>query len=406
MISKLWRIARHEYRRNVFKRSFILALLSVPLMIAVIVGVGFFMASREVNNTPLGYVDHAGLLANPIPAPLTGSANRVDLIPFDGEAAARTALEAGEIQAYYVVAAHYFSTRRVDLYYLKAPGNNATRQFYDFMQINLLAGRSSLGADVARRAALLGDKVTVRSLDGSRHVPSGGPTFGIIMPLLIGFAFVFLLLINSGYLMQAVVDEKESRTMEVLVTSASPTQLIGGKVLGVVAISFTQLAVWTITSILAVAVAHHLGIDWLQDLSLDWGAVLAAAGLAIPAYVMACALMAAAGAMIVSAHESQAAGTPFAVLHLAPLYLAWAIVMTPNALLPTILSFLPFTALLTVTLRNIFTAVPAWQVAAGIAVQAACAVGAIWLAGRAFRLGMLHYGRRLRLRELLREGPP
>jgi ABC-2 type transport system permease protein len=226
------------------------------------------------------------------------------------------------------------------------------------------------------------------------------------MPLLIGFAFVFLLLINSGYLMQAVVDEKESRTMEVLVTSASPTQLIGGKVLGVVAISFTQLAVWTITSILAVAVAHHLGIDWLQDLSLDLGTVLAAAGLAIPAYVMACALMAAAGAMIVSAHESQAAGTPFAVLHLAPLYLAWAIVMTPNALLPTILSFLPFTALLTVTLRNIFTAVPAWQVAAGIAVQAACAVGAIWLAGRAFRLGMLRYGRRLRLRELLREGPP
>ena len=406
MISKLWRIARHEYRRNVFKRSFILALLSVPLMIVVNVGVGFFMASREVNNAPLGYVDHAGLLANPIPAPLTGSANRVDLIPFDGEAAAHTALEAGDIQAYYVVAAHYFSTRRVDLYYLKAPGNNATRQFYDFMQINLLTGRSSLRADVARRAALLGDKVTVRSLDGSRHVPSGGPTFGLIMPLLIGFAFVLLLLMNSGYLMQAVVDEKESRTMEVLVTSASPTQLIGGKVLGVVAISFTQLAVWTLTSILVVAIAHHLGIDWLQDLSLDWGTVLATAGLAIPAYVTACALMAAAGAMIVSAHESQAAGAPFAVLHLAPLYLAWAIVMTPNALLPTILSFLPFTALLTVTLRNIFTAVPFWQVAASIAIQTACAVGAIWLAGRAFRLGMLRYGRRLRLRELLRERSP
>jgi ABC-2 type transport system permease protein len=80
--------------------------------------------------------------------------------------------------------------------------------------------------------------------------------------------------------------------------------------------------------------------------------------------------------------------------------------MTPNALLPTILSFLPFTALLTVTLRNIFTAVPFWQVAASIAVQTACAVGAIWLAGRAFRLGMLRYGRRLRLRELLRARSP
>ena len=402
MTSKLWRIARHEYRRNVFKRSFILPLLSVPLMIALNVGVGLFMASREVNNTPLGYVDHADLLADPVPAPSSGSANRVDLIPYDSETAARAALEAGEIQAYYVVAADYSSTKDVSLFYLKAPGNNATRQFYDFVQINLLASRLSVRADAARRAALLGDKVTVRSLDGSRRVPSGGPAFGTIMPLLIGFAFVFLLLMNSGYLMQAVVDEKENRTMEVMVTSASPTQFIGGKVLGVVAISFTQLAVWTLTSILAIAVAHRLGIDWFQDLSLDWGAVLATAGLAIPAYVTACALMAAAGATVTSAQESQAAGTPFAALHLAPLYLAWAIVMTPNALLPTILSFLPFTALLTVTLRNVFTAVPWWQVAVGIIIQAVCAIGAIWLAGRAFRLGMLRYGRRLRLRELLR----
>jgi len=401
-MSKLWRIACHEYRRNVFKRSFIIALLSVPLMIALNVGVGSIMASREVNNAPVGYVDHSSLLAEPVPAPVTASSKPMALIPFETEAAARTALEAGKIQAYYVVAAHYFSTRDVDLFYIEPPGTNATRQFYDFVQINLLAGRPSIGADVAHRAALLGDKVTVRSVDGSRHVPSGGPTFGTIMPLLISFAFLFLLLINSGYMMQAVVDEKENRTMEVVLTSASSTQFIGGRVLGIVAISFTQLAVWVLTSILAIAVAHRLGIDWFQDLSLDWGTVLATAALAIPTYVTACALMAAAGATVTSAQESQAAGTPFAVLHLAPLYLAWAIVMTPNALLPTILSFLPFTALSTVSLRNIFAAVPYWQVAASIAIQMLCAVGAIWLASRAFRLGMLRYGQRLRLRDLLR----
>ena len=406
MMSKLWRIARHEYRRNVFKRSFILALLSVPLMIALNVGVGFFMASREVNNAPVGYVDHAGLLAEPIPAPVTGSARPVELIPFESEAVAYAALEAGEIQAYYVVAAHYYSTKDVKLFYLKAPGNNATRQFYDFIQINLLASRPSVAADVARRAALLGDKVTVRSVDGSRHVPSGGPIFGTIMPLLIGFAFLFLLLMSSGWLMQAVVDEKENRTIEVVVTSASPTQFIGGKVVGIVAVGLTQLAVWTFTTILAIAVAHKLGIDWFQDLSLDWGAVLATVALAIPTYVLACALMAATGATVASAQESQSAGTPFALLHMAPLYLAWAIVLSPSALLPTILSFLPFTALLTVILRNIFTAVPAWQVVACIVVQTVLAVGAIWLAARAFRLGMLRYGRRLRLRELLRARSP
>ena len=70
-MSKLWRIALYEYRRNVFKRSFILALLSVPFMIGLNVGVGLFMESRENDNSPVGYVDHAGLFTDPIPAPVS-----------------------------------------------------------------------------------------------------------------------------------------------------------------------------------------------------------------------------------------------------------------------------------------------------------------------------------------------
>ena len=90
------------------------------------------------------------------------------------------------------------------------------------------------------------------------------------------------------------------------------------------------------------------------------------------------------------------------MLHMIPCYLAWALIKTPNAPLPIVLSLLPFTALMTISLRNIFVVVPAWQVAVSAAVQTMCAVGAIWLAGRAFRLGMLRYGQRLRWRELLK----
>jgi ABC-2 type transport system permease protein len=374
---KLWRVAVYEYRRNVLKRSFILALLSVPLMIGLNVGIGLFMESSENDGSPVGYVDHAGLLTNPIAAPVTGSREPIAFIPFQTENDARLALDSGDIQGYYVLAADYFQTKDVSLFYLKEPGGNATRQFYDFIQINLLADKPT---DRARRAVLIGENVTVRSMDGSRQVPGGGPPFGIIMPILIGFAFLFLLLMSSGYLMQAVVDEKENRTMEMLATSVSPTQLVGGKVLGII------------------------GIDWFQDLRLDWGIILATVALAIPTYILASALMTAVGAMVTSAQESQSIGAVFFVLHLAPLYLAWAIVRTPNGILPVALSFLPFTALLTVTLRNIFAAVPTWQVAVSVAVQTLCAVGALWLAGRAFRVGMLRYGKRLNFREILNWG--
>ena len=111
--------------------------------------------------------------------------------------------------------------------------------------------------------------------------------------------------------------------------------------------------------------------------------------------------MAAAGIMLQSSEQGQSIGGLVAIVHiLIPSLVAWAIIQTPDGFLPTLLSVLPFTALMTTGLRNIFAVVPAWQVAVSAAIQAVCAVGALWLAGRAFRFGMLRYGQRLRWGEL------
>ena len=396
---KLGRIATYEYKRNVFKRSFLLTLLSVPLIIALNVGVGLYMESRGNDDAPVGYVDRAGLFADPVPVPVSGSREPIELIPFPNQEDARAALESGQIQAFLAVPADYGETRDMTLFYLEEPGGSTIRQLYDFVQANLLADRP---ADIVRRAALIGEGVTVRSLDGRRQVPSGGPSFDIMMPMLIGFAFIFLLLMNASYLMQAVVEEKENRTMEVLVTSVSPVQLIAGKVLGVVAIGLTQLAAWIVVGVLAVVAASVAGIAWFQNASLDGQLLLTTVAVAIPAYVFAAALMTAVGATTISAQESQATGAIFFILHVVPIYLAGLIINTPNAVLPTVFTFLPFTALLTITLRNIFASVPLWQVAAAVALQVLYAVVALWLASRAFRLGMLQYGQRLNWRKLLK----
>lgn len=394
---KIWRVALHEYKRNVFKKSFIFVLLSVPLMIGFTVALGIFMESQGINTEPVGYVDLAGLFDNPMPLEDVSPSRAVEFVPFESEDDALRELEAGELQAYYVVPTDYFETTRVELKYLEEPGKNATRQFYDFIQLNLLSDHPPEIAHLATG----GTSVSVRSADGSRFLPGGEMSLATALPLLVGVAFAVLLVMSSGFIMQAVADEKENRTMEVLVTSLSPAKLIGGKILGVIAISLTQLIVWVAFAVLGVFIATYAGVEGLDDLDIDWGSVLATVGVGLPAYAVAAGLMAAIGATVTNVQEGQSVGAVFFTLHMIPIYLAMVVLETPNAPLPIALTFAPFTGLLTISMRQIFTTIPLRQVAAVIAVNAVYAAGALWLAGRALRLGMLRYGQRLRWRELL-----
>jgi ABC-2 type transport system permease protein len=398
----LWRVARYEYQRNVFKKSFILLLLSVPAFITFSIGLGVFMESLEDNPLPVGYVDHAGVFAAAHTAPLINSTRiakydePVDFIAYASKEQATAALKDEVIQVYYVLPPDYAETRRVEQIYVKKPGENAERQFYDFMQINLL---SSLPPEIAYRTAA-GTYVTVRSIDGSRTIPPGGPTFGLLAPLFITMAFLFMILMSSGYTMSAVADEKENRTMEVLVTSISPTRLIAGKILGIVAIGLTLLFTWALVILTGIGVARLIGVGWFQDLSMDWSAILATLAIGIPAYALAIVLMTAIGAMVTTTQEGQSVSAIFFILHFVPFYISWSFINNPHGPLAVSLSLLPFTALVTIGMRNLFTIVPVWQILASMVVQILCALGAFWLAGRSLRLGMLRYGQRLTLRGL------
>jgi ABC-2 type transport system permease protein len=286
------------------------------------------------------------------------------------------------------------------LVYLEEPGTNATQQFYDFIQINLLREQPP---EIARRATVRSE-VTIRSPDGSLEFPAGGPTLGHFLPMLISVAFVFLLMMSSGYLMGGVVEEKQNRTMEVLATSVSTMQLVIGKVLGIVAISLTQLATWSLIGILAVVIGGNvLGIEWLQNPSIEWGAILRMIAIAIPAYMLASALMFAIGSTVAEAQEGQALGALFFMLHMIPMYMLVILIENPNGTLSVVLSLLPFTSLLTVGFRSMFAVIPFWQIAGSVAIQTLCALGALWLAALVFRLGMLRYGQRLKLGEIFRK---
>jgi ABC-2 type transport system permease protein len=219
--------------------------------------------------------------------------------------------------------------------------------------------------------------------------------------MLIGVAFVFLLMMSSSYLMTGVVEEKQNRVMEVLVTSMSPKQLIAGKVLGIVAISLTQLAAWILVGILAIIFGGDvLGVEWFQNPSINWGLIFNMIAIVLPAYVLASALMFALGATVAEAQEGQSLGAIFFMLHMIPLYLLGILIENPNGVVSVMLSLLPFTSILAVGFRSMFAVIPMWQIALSVVIQTLCALGALWLAAFVFRLGMLRYGQRLRLTEI------
>jgi len=85
-----------------------------------------------------------------------------------------------------------------------------------------------------------------------------------------------------------------------------------------------------------------------------------------------------------------------------PYMLMYPLMNAPNSPLAIGMSLFPFTAPLTVIIRSGFTPLPFWQIAISVILLVLSAAGSLWLAGRAFRLGMLNYGKRLSIFEIFR----
>ena len=114
---KLWLAVSHEYIKTVRQKTYLLALFSLPLFIALMAVVGIFMSSQNNNSSPIGYVDHSGLFDNPIAVERLSGDLPVEFIPFSKESSARTAIESGEIQAYFILPIDYPENNNIELIY-------------------------------------------------------------------------------------------------------------------------------------------------------------------------------------------------------------------------------------------------------------------------------------------------
>jgi len=398
-MSKAWLVAQYHFKQETSKRAFLLTLFLLPLFLALSITLGYLAARLERDSTTLGYVDQAGLLVN---AALEPDERDVRLVAFDTRQAAQAALEDGQIAAYYVLAADYAETRRAELVYVEPPPSSATRYFRDVVRLNLLAGQPP--AIVER--LLAGPHVTVRAIASKRDFPAAGPSASMAVPLVAAAMVAFLTLTTSGYMMEVLVTEKENRTIEIIVSSISPAQMMTGKIIGALGIALMQLAVWLACLVGAVWVGGGLlGIGWLQELNPNWRDVLAIVAVALPTYLFMAALMTLVGSTLTDVQEAQQAGPFFFLLLFLPTYLAIPLIQHPHSPLSVGLSLMPVTSVMTIAIRSLLVQVPAWEIAASAAIASACGVLAVWLASKALRMSLLRYGQRLRWRDLFARRP-
>jgi ABC-2 type transport system permease protein len=397
-VKKFWLICRYEYLRHVKRKRFIFALLSMPLMVLLMFGAGFLAVWANYDSRPIGYVDLSGVMANAQPVPSTPGDWFSDpqILRFTDEAAASSALEKNQIQGFFTLQPSYMDNGSVRFTTPGQPKDSSETAFRNFLRYNLVSNQAPAVADRLSK----GPTIEIRSL-GSTH-QAGNDVLSIIFPMVIGVLFLLVINTSGSYLVGALVEEKENRMMEVVVTSVSTDQLMAGKVVGNLAVGLTELIIWVLFGLAALALLNS-NLLFGSPLKLEPGYLLLSFVTLLPAFIMVAGLMATAGVTASDTREAQQIAGMFTLPVVVPFWLIVPLMESPNSPLSVGLSLFPLTAPISLPMRAAFTSVPVWQTATSLGLLTLGAVGAIWLAARTFRLGMLRYGKRLSLREVFRK---
>jgi ABC-2 type transport system permease protein len=396
MLRNLWMVARFEYRHVVIRRGFLLVTLAIPLGLALLIAVMVIYITSKFNLLPVGYVDQAGFLQVERQQELPNPEDRVVIAAFPDEAQALAALQREEIQAFFVFPQDYAQTLQTDLYYLeKPPDSSVWGDFDDFIRLNLVA---QLPAGLQDRV-LAGPQVTVIDIDSNRQF-SEDNVINIIVPFVASFLFFFATMSASGYMLQAIADEKENRTLEIMITSLTPGQLIGGKLVGLVAASLTQLMIYLLAAVVCVQVAAPY-IGALQQAEMPWTYLGVMALFFLPTYVLIASIMVAIGGSVDELQQGQQIAGILNLIFISPVFLTLLIFENPAHLLVLFMTFFPPTAFLTISLRWGLSSIPTWQIVLSWVLLVTTTAGSLWAAARIFRAGMLRYGQPLSIRSML-----
>lgn len=403
-LHKIAIISWHEYTVNVRRIGFIFVTLLFPALGVIGLVVAALFGGQAANLarsqfTPqrrsVGIVDQSKLYA-PIASQF---ADRY--IAYPDEDSAKQALLGGKIGSYAVIPADYLSSGKITSYTeggFSNIANDDPNTLRAFLVSGLLAGK--VDAALLTRASQPAD-TTLVTLD-SKGQPTTGGDMSIIAGFIAPYIFSILLFIavfsSSGYLLRSIADEKETRVIEIVLSSISPSELLAGKVIGLGALGLTQVGIWLVSSFV---LSGGLGaIAAGAVLILNPGNFLLAALYFLLGYLLFGTIMATAGALGTNPRESQQLAGIFSFAAAIPWFFASIFFTNPNGAFARALSFFPLTAPTTMMLRLPLGDVPTIDIIISLVVLLISIPIVVWAGARIFRVGLLMYGKRASFKEI------
>jgi len=255
-------------------------------------------------------------------------------------------------------------------------------------------------SDYMKHVGLKTIKVTPQ---GEKEDVGGTFAMAYVLVLLIYMTLIFY----GSIILRGVIEEKSNRVVEVVLSSLKPFELMMGKILGIGAVGLTQYAVWALIGF----VMSQYGMSMLTSL------VPAASGIkfAIPPYIffyfvvffilgyfLYGTLYAAVASTVNSEKEAQQMLMPITMFLVLPILLMTMVIKDPSGSTSVILSLIPFFAPIIMFMRICVLMPPAWQVALSIGLLGLTVVAMVWLAAKIYRIGILMYGKKPSLPEIVK----
>lgn len=239
----------------------------------------------------------------------------------------------------------------------------------------------------------------LQTLSVSPHVEildTGGTNYWLRYFVALGFGVVFLMAASTfgGTIAQSVVEEKQTRVVEILISAIPVRSLLAGKVIGNTVLAMAQIVGFTAIAIVGLTVTGQSSVLTGLGAPLVWFAVFFLFG-----FVLLASLFAAAGAMVSRQEDIGATTTPLTLLIMVPYFMV--IFFNDNPVVLAVMSYVPFSAPVGMPLRLYLGDAQWWEPLLSLAILVATCIGAILVASRIYSNSLLRMGARVKLSEAL-----
>lgn len=418
---KIWVVIRREFLERVRNKWFIISTVLGPLALGLLMFLPAFLLTRAAGTTEVVVLDVSTdgfgervverLSSSPRMAPQYLAARLMDLESMADSLASEVGDET--IDGFLIL-----TDATIEDGTAEYRGSNVASQvdmgiiqrYVEEAALAIRLERSGIDPRLVAEASMRLRLHTVNIRGGEVTDQTGEGAF--ILAYFMWFILYMTILVYGVQVAGAVVEEKSSRVIEVLVSSLKPFQLLAGKVIGVGAVGLFQLTIWAgfarvllsqqsrILRMVGIDVQEGADVIRFPEVPLDTVAILLL--YFVLGYLLYSTMFAAVGAMSSSESEMRQAQMPVMFLFIIPTVMSFGVLSDPNGSLAAILTLVPLSAPVAMPMRWAVAAVPLPELALSVLILLVTALGVTWLASRIYRVGILMHGKRPTPRELIR----